>query len=498
MRNYKYMDRDIIIIGAGLSGLACALRLGASGYRVLVLESNEGPGGKISEKRAHGYRFDTGASLLTIPELMEDLLDAAEAEERVSIRQLDIICRYFYSDGTIINAFRDTDDFATEIHKKTGEKKESVLAFLRNSRYLYDLTKDTFIFSPFRTLSNMFSRAALNVLLHFRALDASRSMHEKNSRWFSDARTRQLFNRYATYSGSNPYKAPATLNIIAHLEHSGGAYLPERGMFSLIQVLYKSALAKGVEFMFNRRAEKIITGRKGTRGVEAGGEILQSNIVVSDADIFSVYNRLLVQKKVPGYLLRQELSSSAIIFFWGIKNTYPALETHNILFSTDYKSEFEYIFERKAVYDDPTIYIYISSKIVHTDAPAGCENWFVMINSPVNEGQDWDSCVAEARRNIISKINKTLDIDIESYIEFEDFADPRTIEKNSSSFKGALYGNSSNNKMAAFFRHPNFMCRFKGLFFTGGSVHPGGGIPLCLASAKIVADKIMKSHKLHL
>jgi phytoene desaturase len=419
-------------------------------------------------------------------------------EERVGIRQLDIICKYFYSDGTIINAFRDAGDFATEIQKKTGEERKNVLAFLKKSRYLYELTKDTFIFSPFRTLSNMFSRSALNVMLHFRALDAFRSMHEKNSQWFSDTRIQQLFNRYATYSGSNPYKAPATLNIIAHLEHSGGAYLPERGMFGLIQVLYKSALAKGVEFMFSRKAEKIITGRKGTRGVESGGEIIYSKIVVSDADIFSVYNRLLGQKKVPGYLLRQDLSSSAIIFFWGIKNTFPVLETHNILFSGDYKSEFECVFKRKEVYDDPTIYIYISSRIVHTDAPSGCENWFVMINSPVNEGQEWDRCVEEARSSIISKINRTLDTDIESFIEFEDFADPRTIEKNSSSYKGALYGNSSNNKMAAFFRHPNFICRFKGLFFTGGSVHPGGGIPLCLASAKIVADKIMKSHKLHL
>jgi phytoene desaturase len=492
------MDRDLIIIGAGLSGLACALRLAASDYRVLVLDSNEGPGGKISEKRSRGYRFDTGASLLTIPGLIDDLLEAAGVEERVSIRQLDIICKYFCSDGTIINAYSDAGDFASEMQNKTGEKKENVLSFLEKSRYLYDLTKDTFIFSPFRTLSNMFSRSALNVLLHFSTLDAFTSMSEKNSRWFSDERAQQLFNRYATYSGSNPYKAPATLNIIAHLEHSGGAYLPEGGMYGLIKVLYKSALAKGVEFMFGRRAEKIITSRKGTRGVEAGGEILQSNAVVSDADIFSVYNKLLGQKKVPGYLLRQELSSSAIIFFWGIKNKYPVLETHNILFSGDYKSEFEYIFKRKAVCDDPTIYIYISSRIVHADAPDGCENWFVMINSPVNEGQDWDRFVEEARSSIISKINRTLDTDIESYIEFEDSADPRTIEKSSSSFKGALYGNSSNNKMAAFFRHPNFIRRFKGLFFTGGTVHPGGGIPLCLASAKIVADKIVNSHMLHL
>ncbi len=489
------MDRDVIIIGSGLSGIACALSLAASGYNVTVFDGNDGPGGKISEKYMKGYRFDTGASLLTMPELIDDLLGTATAGRRLMVKQLDIICKYFFSDGSVINAYKNADDFAAEIEKKTGEKKENVLNFLKKSKYLYDLTKETFIFSPFKTFKNAFSWSAMKVALHFRALDTFRSMHEKNRQWFSDLRVEQLFNRYATYSGSNPYKAPATLNIIAHLEHTGGAYIPEKGMFSLVDILYKSALNKGVEFIFKKKVDRIIADKNIIKGVKVNGEIFRSSIVISDADIFSVYNRLLREKRVPRYLLGQELSSSAIIFFWGIKNRYPELEMHNILFSRDYKAEFDYISERKLIYDDPTVYIYISSRYVPADAPGGCENWFVMINSPFNEGQDWDKFVREARRNIILKINRTLNTDIESYIECEDYADPRIIEITSGSYKGALYGTSSNNKLAAFFRHPNFIGRFKGLFFTGGSVHPGGGIPLCLASAKIVTDRIIKSHK---
>jgi phytoene desaturase len=490
------MDKNVIIIGAGLSGIACALRLAAKGYNVVVFEQNDSPGGKIYEKKIGRYRFDTGPSLLTMPELVNDLLDAAKVRDKPNFMQLGIICKYFYTDGTIINAYKNPDDFAAEVEKRTGEDRKNVLNFLRKSRYLFDLTKETFIFSPFKTFENMFSWDSIKVLLNFRALDVFKSIEKKNRQWFSDKRVGQLFNRFATYNGSNPYKAPATLNIIAHLEHNIGAYIPEKGMYGLIEMLYKSALNKGVKFNFNSQVEKIILENNTVKGVVVNGETVKSKMVVSDADIFLVYNKLLSEKRIPGYLLRQELSSSAIIFFWCIKNKYPEMEVHNILFSRDYKTEFDYIFTKKLIYNDPTVYIHISSKYISADAPAGCENWFVMINVPNNTGQDWDKLVREARKNIIIKINKLLNTDIESYIECEDYADPPLIERSSGSYKGALYGNSSNNKLSAFFRHPNFIRRFKGLYFTGGSVHPGGGIPLCLASAKIVAERIVKSNKL--
>lgn len=490
------MDKEVIIIGAGLSGIACALRLSASGYNVIVFEQNNDPGGKIYENRMRGYRFDTGPSLLTMPELVNDLLVAAKASYKPDFVQLDIICKYFYSDGTKINAYKNPDDFAAEVEKKTGEDRNNVLNFLKKSRYLFDLTKQTFIFSPFKTFKNIFSWAAIKVLINFSALDAFKSMEGKNRQWFTDKRVEQLFNRYATYNGSNPYKAPATLNLIAHLEHNLGAYIPKKGMYNLIEMLCESARSKGVKFNFNSQVERIIMENNNVKGVEVNGKTIKSNIVVSDTDIFLVYNKLLSGKGVPKYIIRQELSSSAIIFFWGIKNKYPEMEVHNILFSGDYKTEFEYIFARKLIYNDPTVYIHISSKYISADAPAGCENWFVMINVPSNTGQDWDKLVNEARKNIILKINKILNTDIEACIKCEEYADPRIIETSSGSYRGALYGNSSNNKMAAFFRHPNFIRRFKGLYFTGGSVHPGGGIPLCLASAKIVAERIVKSHKL--
>ena len=166
------------------------------------------------------------------------------------------------------------------------------------------------------------------------------------------------------------------------------------------------------------------------------------------------------------------------------------------MFADDYKGEFEKIFKSKTIVEDPTIYINISSKANPSDAPRDSENWFVMINTPGNFGQDWDALIAEARRNIIIKINKILKVDIESLIVIEDVLDPRLIESRTQSHRGALYGTASNNKLSAFLRHANFNKKIKNLYFCGGSVHPGGGIPLCLQSAAIVSDLISRDRPL--
>jgi phytoene dehydrogenase-like protein len=207
-------------------------------------------------------------------------------------------------------------------------------------------------------------------------------------------------------------------------------------------------------------------------------------------DVYFTYNKLLPNVKYPKKTLSQERSSSAIIFYWGIKKEFPELDLHNIFFSNKYKDEFDAIFKAKTIYNDPTVYINISSKIAKKDAPENAENWFVMVNAPANEAQDWDNLINETRKNVISKINAVLKTNIEKLIETEEILDPRTIESKTLSYKGSLYGTSSNSKFAAFLRHPNFKKNIKGLYFVGGSVHPGGGIPLCLLSAKIATNHV--------
>ena len=212
--------------------------------------------------------------------------------------------------------------------------------------------------------------------------------------------------------------------------------------------------------------------------------------VVEYSDIYFSYKKLLNDTINAGKILRHERSSSAVIFYWGINQQFPQLQLHNILFSKNYQEEFNHIFTLKKTYHDPSIYINISSKEENAMAPAGKENWFVMVNVPANTGQDWDLLKQNLRQNVIEKINRMLNINLEELIESEQVLDPVLMEEQTGSFMGSLYGSSSNSKLAAFLRHSNFTDSIKGLYFCGGSVHPGGGIPLCLHSAKIVSNLI--------
>jgi phytoene dehydrogenase-like protein len=214
-------------------------------------------------------------------------------------------------------------------------------------------------------------------------------------------------------------------------------------------------------------------------------------MIISNMDVWYTYTLLLKDFKVPARLKNQERSSSALIFYWGINERFPNMDLHNIFFTEDYQEEFKQIWEEKTISSDPTIYVHISSKNNQQDAPEGSENWFTMINVPSNTGQDWDELIRISRKNIIDKLSRNLGKDISQLITCEFVLDPRGIDKKTFSYQGSLYGSSSNSQFSAFLRHANFSSAIKDLYFAGGSVHPGGGIPLALLSAKIV-DGLIK------
>jgi phytoene desaturase len=493
------MKLKAAVIGSGVGGLATAIRLAVRGHDVDVFEKAPGPGGKLGEIKWNGYRWDTGPSLFTLPDLVEELFLLAGEELKVSarVRQLDVITRYFYPDGTMLNAYGDPERFAKEVEEKTGEPAKNVLSYLDKTRTMYDLTRDVFIFSSFSNLSTFYSAKFLKALMQAWKLDAMATMHGSNRRRFRSSRLVQLFDRYATYNGSNPYKAPGTLNMISHLEHNLGAYFPEKGMHVLAQELYKLAGRLGVRFHFNTPVTGVEFNQTVARGIHTPDGFFKSDIVVSDIDIYYLYKDLLPEQfNLPKKYMEAERSTSAMIFYWAIDREFPELELHNVFFSGNYSEEFKHLFTHKTIYEDPTVYLFISRKVVEGDAPEGGENWFVMINVPENNGQDWDDEIARTRENILRKLSAQLHTDIRPHILHEEVGDPRSIEQKTSSWKGSLYGNSSNNKMSAFSRHPNYRRGIHGLYFVGGSVHPGGGIPLCIASAKIVDHHIQKVYRI--
>ena len=243
-----------------------------------------------------------------------------------------------------------------------------------------------------------------------------------------------------------------------------------------------------MKIQFDEKVERIRTSGNSTEGLVTAKGRYDFDAVVSNMDVIPTYRYLLPDHQAPKRVEKQERSSSALIYYWGIEEQFHELGLHNIFWSEEYEKEFSYLFEKKDIIDDPTIYVNITSKHETQDAPDGGENWFVMVNAPQVNGQDWNAVEKRTRKNIIAKLSRMLGRDIEPMIKTEKILDPPTIESQTSSYLGSLYGTSSNDRLSAFLRHPNFTPMIKNLYFCGGSVHPGGGIPLCLLSGKIVGD----------
>lgn len=485
-------QQKAIIIGAGIAGIASAIRLAVKGYKVDVYEANSYPGGKLSQLAQDGYRFDAGPSLFTMPQYVDELFKLAgkNPADHFRYQKLNVVCQYFYPDGTQLSAYADTEQFAKEIETKTGEPAASVIKYLASSRDIYTITNHVFLERSLHRLQTYLRWDTVRSIFRFPQIDPFRTMHRANSKSFKDKRAVQFFDRYATYNGSDPYQAPATLNVIPHLEHHFGAYFPDGGMHSITLSLVKLAEELGVQFHYNTKVDEIVVINNQAKGIRAKGQNIIGDIVVSNMDIWFTYTNLLAKypKLHPQKTLSQQRSSSALIFYWGIKKSFPSLDLHSIFFTDNYQAEFNHIWQQQDIYNDPTVYLNISSKLQPDDAPDGHENWFVMINVPANNGQDWDKLIDDARANIISKLSKILGEDIAPLIANQSILDPRSIESKTSSYKGSIYGTSSNSQFAAFLRHANKSSKVQGLYFCGGSVHPGGGIPLCLLSAKIVAS----------
>ncbi len=493
MAQYGEVKNRAIVVGAGIGGLAAGIRLRSQGWEVRVYEKQASAGGKIGEWRSDGFRFDTGPSLFTLPSLIDDLFRCAGKNPRdyFNYRALKEGTFYFYEDGTYLAPGTDSARLSETLNKATGEPVSNIEAFLEKSAEKYNITKPVFLEKSLHRKSTYWRKSTLKRFLKLHRLEATRTMAGANQKQFRDKRVQQFFNRYATFNGSNPYHTPATFNVIPHLEHNVGAYFPEGGMYQIIQALVQLAEDMGVVFHWQEPVQKLIVSNGAVQGLKTSNdEVIYAETVISNLDVHATYRYLLPGNIWPRRFLDQPKSSSALIFYWGVKGHFPKLGLHNILFAKDYRSEFEAIFDHMTLQQDPTVYIYISSRLNPEDAPEEHENWYVMINVPWDNGQDWDQIICDARKSIIQKIERLTGYEIRERIVLEAKRDPRDLEAETGAYLGALYGNSANNMLAAFLRHPNFSTKVNNLYFCGGTVHPGGGIPLCLLSAKIATELV--------
>ena len=489
------MKKRVGIIGSGVSGLSASIRLSNMGYEVHVFEANDYPGGKLTSFKLGNYRFDAGPPLFTMPEYVDELFHLFSEDPRdfFNYEKKEIICKYFWQDGKKLTAYADKDKFFSEVHSEFGVDSKILKTYLNKAKEKYDLTSDLFLKKSLHKLDTFLSVKTIKALSKLSIFEIGKTLSEVNEKILKEPHLVQFYNRYATYNGSSPYSTPGIMTVIQHLESHYGTYIPKGGMHSITKSLYGLARRQGVIFNFNKFVSEIILKGSSAIGLIVDGKSLFFDTIISNMDIYPTYEKLLPKIKLPTKIKSQERSSSAVIFYWGISKRFQNLDLHNVFFSKDYRKEFDSIFNQKTIYDDPTIYVNITSKDIPSDSPENCENWFVMVNTCGDSGQNWNLEVKRLKKIVLERLEGILGESIFPFIEEEKIFTPKTIEERTNSYKGSLYGSSSNGLFSAFLRHPNFSRKIKNLYFCGGSVHPGGGIPLCLLSAKITTELINKN-----
>lgn len=484
--------KTVAVVGAGIAGIASAIRLQKQGFQVTLFDANDGAGGKMNELKANGFRFDKGPTVLTKPEYVEELFELCGKNPTEHWNKIAVnpIFKYFFEDGTVINSSKDWEAFSTEIAEKTKVSKQSVLTFLKQAQTKYELTDEVFLQRSLHQFKNYLDWPTARGILNFGKVDVFRSMNTANSKQFADQKVVDIFNRYASYNGSNPYSAPATLNVIAHYEITLGTYFSKRGIYTIIQSLLALAEEIGVEVKLNCRVKELKHSNSRISAVKTDTTEYPFDLVVSNVDVYNTYKQLLPTFKAPKRFLEQPRSSSVIVFYWGVKGDFQQLGLHNMFLTENAEEEYNHLFNTRQPYHDPTIHMTVSSKMNADDAPEGHENWAALVSVPHDMGQDWDEWINTTRKNVLAKLSSILKTDISERIVFEDLLDPRKVNTETNAAFGAVFGNASNSMFSAFLRHPNFSSKIENLFFCGGTAHPGPGIPLCLLSAKIVSELI--------
>lgn len=490
----------VVVVGAGVGGLAAAVRLQAAGHRVSVLERADAIGGKLGTLVHDGFVFDTGPSLVTMPHVLADLFAAtgAPVDEVLALQRLDVACRYTFPDETVLDLPGDPTAIPEALDAALGPGRGAQwAAFLRRAERIWDVTHEPFLESPI-TLRDMarLSRRVADV----RTVAPWRSLRGLGASYLSDPRLRMLLDRYATYTGSDPRRAPAALAAVPWAEQAWGSWYVPGGLGRIATALRDRLVELGGEVATGVEVARVTIGADGaTDGVRlADGTTVPADVVVANADAAQVYDRLLegpVARRAAARLRRATPSLSGFVLLLGLDPAPAGQPHHHVLFAEDYDAEFDAVFGRRGPQRPvprPTVYVAAPDDpavVPHHRAGA----WFVLVNAPRHEpgrGVDWDEPgrAASYADDVLGLLAER-GPDVRDRVRHRTMLTPADLERRTLAPGGSIYGSSSNGPRAAFLRPAN-RSPVPGLFLVGGSAHPGGGLPLVMLSARIVADLV--------
>ncbi|GIW75050.1 MAG: phytoene desaturase [Phycisphaerae bacterium] len=508
-------EKRLLIVGAGVGGLAAAIRCRGMGHDVLVLEKNSRVGGKLNRrliphpKRPHErpFRFDTGPSLLTLPLVFADLFSfvGKDVRDYLSIIRLDPVSRFVWADKQTLELGNGREQLLNSVKQLSPRDVHGMKRFLDYGQHIWKLSGEFFLtrapeqafqgegaFSPWNTIR------ALSIPFRIGMFKKYADLIDQLIR---SPRLRQVLYQYATYSGSSPFLAPATLAVIAHVELDQGGWYIQGGLYRLAEAMEKVAREIGVQIQTDTTVTQILvdnsSGHPKVTGVRLSDDsTLSADAVIVNADVVYTYQHLIEPQYRRRFsddrLKRLEPGGSGMVLCLGVEGTYPQLAHHTKFMPDDYTSDLRAMFETHTIPEDPCIYVCASTRTDPSQAPPNCENLFVLCSAPALDGRiDWTVEGPKYRDRIIHQLEHRFGLtDLSQRIVVEEHFTPIDLQRLYNAHAGSIYGISGNGIRQAFLRPPNRDREIQGLFFAGGATHPGGGLPLVALSGKIASELV--------
>jgi phytoene desaturase len=488
--------RSAVVIGAGIGGLASAARLARAGYQVTVFEKQSTPGGRAAFLEKDGFRFDTGPTLFLMPEVFAETYASLgeKMSDHLDLIRLDPTYRVHFQDESAIDLTSDLQAMQARLESIEPGSFDNYLRFLAEGARHYHLSLKHFVGRNFYSLADYFSPANLPLLFNLKALvkHANYTNH-----FFRDPRLLAAFSFQNMYLGLSPYDAPATFSLLQYTELADGIWFPRGGMYRVIESLAEIADGLGVSLHYNSPVQRIIVdGRRAKGVVLESGETIQADLILANADLPYVYANLLPDDGSKDRLLEKKYTSSALMFYWGVKGERsPALLHHNVFLADEqYRQSFASIFNDFSLPVEPSFYVCAPSRTDPTFAPVDGDSLMALvpvghINS--NKPQDWTALQDRARKTVIRRLESLGVSDLENRIVFEKKWGPGYYRDELNLVNGAAFGLSHNFTQVGYLRPHNRHSRYHNLYFVGASTHPGTGLPIVLLSARLVVERII-------
>ncbi|MBV5312822.1 MAG: phytoene desaturase [Prolixibacteraceae bacterium] len=490
-----------IIIGAGVGGIATAAFLAQNGFSVEVYEKNANPGGRCGQMIQDGHRFDLGATILLMPSLYRQVFSSLglDLDKDLETTSLEPVYKLFFGDGSDFAFTRNPEQMKAQLEAIEPGSFVKYQEYVKEGYAYFNLSMNDLLGKNFDHLFEFVNFKSMRLLLKLKTY----LIHTNYiKRFFKDSHLRMAFTFQNIYVGQNPYQAPAFFSMLPGAEIAEGALFPKGGMHRIVEELLATASKHGVQFQYKKPVAQILVKGSKTDGILLeDGTTVKADLVIANADLPYVYDKLLRDKQKTRSLKKKKYSCSAIVFHWGVDKVYPQLDHHSVFLNDPYKAGLEKIFKEKSLSDNPSFYIHAPVRTDKSAAPENHDTLSVIVPvahlDPKNN-QDWGKLKQKAREGVIRRLEEAGLFDIEEHIKFEICYLPKTWESSCNVTRGSVFGSLSHSIFQmGYFRPHNQHRKYRNLYFAGGSTHPGNGVPLVLLGAKLTSERILNDAKMN-